>query len=82
MPGCVGLQVTVAVAEVPRVTLLGETEQAMPAGFGMTFVARLIVPANPFSGARETVAVVVVPTIVEIALGLIVSEKSKNVTLT
>ncbi len=76
MPGCVGLQVTVAVAEDPRVTLLGETEQPMPAGFGETFVARLTVPENPFRLLKETVAVVVEPTVVVITVGLIVSEKS------
>jgi hypothetical protein len=48
----------------------------MPAGFGMTFVARLTIPENPFRLLKETVAVVVEPTVVVIAAGLTVSEKS------
>jgi hypothetical protein len=45
-------------------------------------VARLTVPANPFRLVKETVAVVVVPTSVLIAVGLTVAEKSKNEMLT
>jgi hypothetical protein len=66
--------VTVAVAEDPRVTLLGETEQPMPAGFGETFVTRFTVPVNPSRLDKETVAVVVEPTAAVIAVGLTVSE--------
>jgi hypothetical protein len=76
------VQVTVAVAEDPRVTLLGETEQPMPAGFWRTFVTRLTVPPNPFRLVKETVAVLAVPTPVLIEVGLTVAEKSKKVTLT
>ncbi len=76
------MHVTVAVPEDPRVTLPGETEQVMPPGLLKTFVARFIVPANPFRLVKVTVAVVVAPTAVRIAGGLTVAEKSKNVTLT
>jgi len=78
----VGVQVTVAVADDPRVTLPGETEHPMPAGFGDTFVATLIVPVKPSRGAKETVAVEMVPTIVVFEVGFTVSEKSKYVTVT
>jgi hypothetical protein len=73
--------VSVAVAVAPRVTLAG-TEQLMPEGSGVTDVERVIVPENPFTLAKESDAVVVDPASVAIEVGLTVSEKSKNDTVT
>ena len=81
VPAAEALQDRVEVPDVPRVTLVGLSEQDRPVD-GVTDEVSDTVPVNPFTLATVIVDVAVPPTTVLVLVGLAVTVKSLTAKLT